>query len=215
MPSDQELKEGYGRLLETRLREGRGACVPPEAILALVEKSGDEDSRMRTLDHVMSCPACRGDFELLRSVADSLPQGGASFRRRHPFPPSILAWAASFVVLVGAGSLWWGMRGPDRAGVVRGENLSLGLISPVVGASVQGEITFLWHPHPDAFEYSVEVFDDGGEVIFTASTRDTTLTVSGPLSARGEGGLRWWVMARTGDGSFATSEIRALAPTSR
>jgi len=119
------------------------------------------------------------------------------------------------VLLVGAGSLWWGVRGPDSAGILRGEDTSLGLISPVVGAGVEGEVTFLWHPHPDAFEYTVEVFDEGGEVSFAASTRDTTRALSGPLPARGNGGVRWWVMARTGDGSLATSEIRRLGPSSR
>jgi hypothetical protein len=39
-----------------------------ERLLTLVERSGSEEARLALLDHVMACPHCHAEFELLRAA---------------------------------------------------------------------------------------------------------------------------------------------------
>jgi hypothetical protein len=47
---------------------GREGCPDVERLLALVERSGSEEARLALLDHVMACPHCHAEFELLRAT---------------------------------------------------------------------------------------------------------------------------------------------------
>jgi hypothetical protein len=209
-----ELHKAYGRLMEIQAREGREGCVQPEAILALVERSDDEEVRLQTLDHVMACPPCLREFELLRAVATPRSESKTPSRPSFGLKPRRFAWAASLILLIGAGSIWMNVRQAGPGGVMRGDETELRLISPVAGAPLQDGMTFVWHPLPEGFEYTVEVLDGKGEVIFAGSTRDTTFTIPGRLQAGDDEGLRWWVTARTGNGARTSSEIRILGPAS-
>lgn len=212
MPSDIELRRAYDRLLAARTWEGGGGCIQPESILALVEKSDEEAKRLRTLDHVMACPSCRQEFELLRALNPVPSRHGTTRRSPFSFAPRRLAWAASLILLVGAGSLWMGPLRPDPETVLRGDETELRLVSPEAGGRIREGMTFVWHPLPDGFEYTVEIMDQEGEVVFAGSTRDTTFTVSGPIQGGVSRGLRWWVTARTGNGARTASEVRLLGP---
>src|SRR5215470_15442750 len=69
--NDAELRQRYRELLARRAENGtenRRDCPSPSELLDLVEGRGDENERLRRLDHVMACPACHRDFELLRAV---------------------------------------------------------------------------------------------------------------------------------------------------
>jgi hypothetical protein len=68
--SDRRLRQSYDRLLAIRAEIGgdRTGCPPVESIRALVRREEDEDTRLALLDHVMSCPFCQPEFELLRAV---------------------------------------------------------------------------------------------------------------------------------------------------
>jgi hypothetical protein len=212
MPSDFELRRAYDRLLAVRTGEGGGGCIQPESILALVEKSDDEEMRLRTLDHVMACPSCRQEFELLKALNPVTSRQGTPRRSLFSFAPRGLAWAASLILLVGAGSLWMGALRPDPETVLRGDETELRLVSPEAGGPIREGMTFVWHPLPDGFEYTVEILDQEGEVVFAGSTRDTTFTVAGPIQGGDSRGLRWWVTARTGNGARTSSEVRLLGP---
>lgn len=210
MPSDSELQSAYRRLLEMGNREGRGTCVSPEAILAVVERSGSEATRLDALEHVMACPACRGELELLRAVEGTRPETGRGNRFPGFLTPRRLAWAASLVLALGATSVWWAALRPEAASVMRGADTEVQLVSPEPGGRLGEGITFVWHPLPESFEYTLEIFDGGGDVLFSASTRDTTLTLPASLPEVGDGDLRWWVTARMGNGSMKSSGIRPL-----
>lgn len=69
--SDERLRLSYDRLLALRADAGqdRAACPPVERMAALVRREEDEDSRLALLDHVMACPFCQAEFELLRVAA--------------------------------------------------------------------------------------------------------------------------------------------------
>lgn len=215
MPSDHELQEAYGHLLGIRAPEDRGGCVSPEAILALVERSEDEKGRLNTLDHVMGCPGCRQEFELLQALSGSQPRRKAPSGLVAALSPRRLAWAASLVLMVGAGSVWLTLQRSPSEAVMRGGDTELRLISPAAGAGIQDGVTFVWHPLPGGFEYTVEVFDANGDVVLASSTRDTTFTVPDVLPGGDADGLQWWVTARTENGLRTNSEIRVLRPPSR
>jgi len=215
MPSDSELQRAYRRLLEMASREGRERCVSPEAILAVVERSGSEATRLDALEHVMACTACRGELELLRAVTGTRPET----RKASRFPPSLTprrrALAASLVLALGATSVWWATLRHEGAPVMRGADAEVQLISPEPGGRLGEGATFVWHSVPESFEYTLDIFDGGGDVLFSASTRDTTFTLPGALPEVGEGDLRWWVTARMGNGSTKSSANRPQDPPGR
>lgn len=69
--SDERLRTTYDRMLTFRAETSsdRTACPPVERLGALVRREEDEESRLALLDHVMSCPFCQAEFELLRIAA--------------------------------------------------------------------------------------------------------------------------------------------------
>lgn len=218
MQSDQEFIRAYQRVLERLGREDRADCTSPEAILSLVEGTEEEDARLRTLDHVMACPPCREDFELLRALARSRPAELIEKNAARPsfrFRPQKLAWAASLVLALGAGSIWWGSMDTNPADVMRGDGDGVQLISPSTGAVLEGDMAFVWHPVPGAFRYDLEVFGPDGTVVFQESTPDTVLLARDFPFAPGSPELSWWVTASTADGARISSTIRPLGPESR
>jgi hypothetical protein len=68
--TDRRLRLSYDRLLAIRAETGgdRTACPDVERLQGLVRREEDEDTRLALLDHVMSCPFCQPEFELLRAV---------------------------------------------------------------------------------------------------------------------------------------------------
>ena len=78
--NEERLREIYAGAMASRGAKGRrtAACPLPEAVLALVRREGSEDSRLATLDHVMSCPQCRSEFDLLRSIELAGAASGAA-----------------------------------------------------------------------------------------------------------------------------------------
>lgn len=66
--SDERLRGSYDLLLALRAdsHADRGACPPVERIAALLGREEDEIARLALLDHVMACPYCQPEFELLR-----------------------------------------------------------------------------------------------------------------------------------------------------
>jgi hypothetical protein len=98
--TDAELRDIYTRSLTSRA-QSRAGCPSPEALEALVAQTGSEESRLATLDHVMSCVPCKEEFELLRAIhaADRVNAGAARPRR------SVAPWLAAAVVVIAAGAL--------------------------------------------------------------------------------------------------------------
>lgn len=68
--SERRLRMSYDRMLSLRAEslDGREACPDLDRLLGLVERSGSEEGRLALLDHVMACPACHAEFELLRAA---------------------------------------------------------------------------------------------------------------------------------------------------
>lgn len=66
--SDERLRQSYDMLLGVRSGEAadRSRCPAVEELQALVHREQDEEARLALLDHVMACPFCQPEFELLR-----------------------------------------------------------------------------------------------------------------------------------------------------
>lgn len=68
--TERRLRRSYDMMLDLRAATvlGREGCPEVERLLGLVERSGSEEARLTDLDHVMACPHCHAEFELLRAA---------------------------------------------------------------------------------------------------------------------------------------------------
>jgi hypothetical protein len=212
MIDDGELRQAYDELVRARGSRERAACPPPEALLALVEREGPEEQRMRTLDHVMSCAGCRRDFDLVRIATESATRAVAELggvrsigtRRHLPWRP--LAVAAGLVVAVGIGVL---SRDPRTSTppLLRGSGHTVVLLAPE--PRPDGSLLLQWRRLPDAARYRVELFTPSGRMVAGATLADSTYVVAPGAVALGDS-LRWMVTAIRGDGSEARSRTERL-----
>lgn len=205
--SDERLRELYATAQAGRTAGEGGEHPAPEAIAALVGREGPEEARLATLDHVMACPECRRDFDLLRAVERAGVESGAAARpggRRSWFMPAALA--ASVLLAVGVGRVALRSDGGDTT---RGGGDAVELVQPGPEAAAGDAITFSWHAVPGASRYELELLDAGGGVAALATTTDTTAS---PASARAlpPGDYRWWVRATTSDARSLRSALRPL-----
>lgn len=203
--NDQELRAVYGDLMASGHQGGRPPCPEPEAILALVRREGAEETRLATLDHVMSCADCRAEFDLVRSIELAGAETGAAARpgRRWMAP---VALAASVVLAVVIGR--YALPGTPERDVVRsGEKERLTLLAPPADVASGSPILFAWHPFEGAGRYRLEVMNAAGELVLEAETADTAIVLQSAADlAPGE--YQWWVGA-TAPGD-ARSSLRPL-----
>lgn len=184
--TDAELRDIYTRALTSRART---TCPSPEAIDALVAKSGSEESRLATLDHVMACNACRQEFELLRAIqAAAAADAGARPRWRAP-------WLVAAAVVVAAGVIT--VTRLNRPNPVRGA----GATADIALVGLVGHV-LVWRSIPGAVRYDVETVDSSGATVFHAATADTSIALPST-----PGGVNWWVRATLRDGSERHSAV--------
>lgn len=198
--TDARLQELYREAMAARDASHDASCPDPDALQALVERDGREETRLATLDHALSCRSCSRELELLRA----LRAGAPAARRPRISTPWLVA--ASVVVAVAAGTIGIRsmatpepvLRGPSDQGVA--------LIAPAPNASV-----LRWHAAPRAVAYVVEVMDAQGAVLAADTTIDTTFALPSSVRTASAAGEQWWVRARLSDGSEVRSAIRPLA----
>jgi hypothetical protein len=201
--TDERLRELYARAIEERTTGARADCPAPERLLALARREGDEQERLRTLDHVMSCGNCMRELELLRVIENAGARSSGSnvivprttpvsWRRAVP-----LALAASLVLAVGIS-----LR--QRATSVRSDDVERGVSASLVvhGSSdvtigQADSLALAWRPVPGASRYVVEVLDDAGRAVMTQRSGDTLLVVHDLRALTPGREYRWWV--RTDD----------------
>jgi hypothetical protein len=211
--SDQRLRELYATAVRRRAT-GTGVQHPaPEAIAALVRREGDEETRLATLDHVMSCADCKRDFDLLRAVERAGMESGAAghraMARRSWLMPAALA--ASLLLAVGLGRI---LVTPGDDTTRGGGDSSITLVQPGPAASAGDSLVFVWRPVPGASRYELELLDAGGNVVASAETGDTA---AAPAAVRAlpPGEYRWWVRVTTSDARSLRSTLRPLVLRAR
>lgn len=207
--NDERLRLAYRAALEERGGTTRGRHPEPEALVALVERSGTEASRLEFLDHVMSCDACRRELDLVRAglAAAGAPRQTTWFRS-----PSVALMAIAATLLVVAGVRLYTASGDAEAGprMRGGSGVATHPVRwlPNVGAGLA------WSPATGAESYRVELVDESGATVVDTTMRDTTLMVA-DSDVRNRRGLTWSVTATLGDGSTVTSLPSRIAPPAR
>ncbi len=209
--TETELREIYAGLM-TRGAKGRAACPPPEALLALARREGEESARLATLDHAMACRDCRAELDLLRSIDSAGAALGESAKpsARRWLMPAALAASVLFAVLVGRVALAPRSNDVLRAGP---EAASVVLLTPENEIEAGQPVSFAWRPVPGASRYRIEVLTAGGDIAVEAETRDTTVTLNS-VGGLAPGEYQWWVVAMTprpGPRS-ALRPLRLIAP---
>jgi hypothetical protein len=209
--TDQRLRDLYTRGIEARGRSDQ--CPPPEALLALIQREGEEARRLETLDHVMACAGCRSELDLLHAIEKTgrtprEQKETTRVRLKHPALPRYiaLALAASLVLAIGLGPARWLWQG-ETGGLTRSGAPELTLLAPIPGALAEMPVTFVWRPVPQARDYTVEVMTLAGSLSFTGRTSDTVLVASS-VDALMPGQYQWWVRARTANDVELRSQMR-------
>jgi hypothetical protein len=212
--NDERLREVYAEAMASRGgKAGRtAACPSPEAVLALIRREGSEDSRLATLDHVMSCAECRSEFDLLRSIELAGAEAGADARpgRRSWLVPAALA--ASVLLAVGIGRLAL-PTAPESEVVRSGSDGGVKLVAPPPESPAGSPMLFAWHPIPGAARYRLEVLTSDGEVALEDETADSAITLQG-AAGLAPGDYKWWVGASSA-GTDARSALRPLRLTAQ
>lgn len=202
--NDQQLRAIYGGVMTSRGRSRHSACPESEAILALVRREGPEETRLATLDHVMSCADCRSEFDLVRSIELAGAETGAAARPgRRWIAPLALAASVLLAVVVGRYAL---PAAPETDVVRSGEKDRLTLLAPPPEAITGSPILFAWQPIAGAARYRLEVMNARGEVVLEAETADTAIVLRSAADLE-PGEYQWWV------GATAPADARsALRP---
>ncbi len=195
----EELQQLYQRVVDRRSVPDRAACVAPEALQALLDRTGPEAERLRALDHVMSCRACHAEFALLHSVVRAAQPGHGRYY-------VALGLAAAVLLLVGGGVLWQTSR-RNTGEVMRGVEPELRLVQPAGVVRAGGSITLVWQPAPEARGYEVELLDAAGRVVFSGTTTDTTFALPDKLPHSPGGDYSWSARATLADGTQLRSTL--------
>ena len=207
--NDDRLRVAYKTGLEQRASASRGAHPEPEALVALVERSGSEAVRLEILDHVMSCDPCRRELDLVRAGLGAV---GLQRQRTWFRSPSVglMALAATLLLVAGV-RLYVAAQDAESGPRLRGGSAIT--VHPVrwlpsVGAGLA------WRPTDGADSYRLEVVDESGTAVVDSILRDTSFVLADSL-VRGHRGISWLVTATLGDGSTVTSLPTRLIPPAR
>lgn len=200
--NDDQIAATYRNVVAARRPDGRAGCVEPDALLALVERTGAEAARLETLDHVMSCGACLKEFELLRAVR----QGVAPDAQRVPTTWWRPIAAAALLTLAVGGLLWTrGHRG-DAAELERGASLPLVAVSPSGDTPPPaGALRFVWRSVSGATTYELRVASVDGTPFYSAQTIDTIAALPDSITALSGREYQWTVTARIIDSTTVRS----------
>jgi hypothetical protein len=199
--NDHDLQRAYRRIAA---RQPRGpTCLSADDLDRLARRDAPQEMLVKGLDHVMACPQCLREFELLRAVRAA---AGAD----RPIPglaSKTWVWQTAAVVLLGLGvatvAPLFRKRGPAED-PSRGADSTVGLIEPTAMAGAP--LRFVWHPVPGALSYDVEILDEADQPVAGATVADTVWSPADSVKLIPGQSYRWWVAATTGAGA----EIRAL-----
>ena len=199
---EERVRESYDRLLAIRAsgETDRSNCLTPENLQDLLDRKGLDDDRLRRLDHVMACPFCLPEFELLRSVARAKPKSSG---------PWITALAAAVTLLIG-GTAVWRIEALRRHTVSRGDEGGVAVVSPAENIAVAPPPSFAWHPVADAAGYRVELRTLAGDIVWQWTGKDTATSVPAGVLPNTAADYRWAVVAELANGERVRSNMQHL-----
>ena len=205
--NEDEFVRLYQRGTANRRDAARVGCVPPEALLAVVEQQGSEEERLASINHAMTCADCGEELELLRATR--------VVRDRARVPHGGFALAASLVLVAGLGYYTLARRGsPEPAvdsAVMRGVTGDIQLVSPA--GDVQRVDSLVWRSMAGVTSYVVELRRDDGTLVTRATTTDTSFVLPDSARVAPDNEVYWMVSARLSDGSELRSAVRRVRVT--
>jgi hypothetical protein len=198
--NDEELRREYQRASNTT---PLGAHPEPEKLAALVSGEMREAERLTILEHVLRCPTCKPELELLRAANE-----GARAAERRTIPSRWLALAAAALILVGIGALTLrGRRPVVPVDVMRGGHVAVSVIEPFTGTTISKPVRLTWHAMDGARSYSVELLSAQGNVIAAWTTPDTTIAVADSVRIDAGNSYDMWVRAMLSDRTEVSSPV--------
>jgi hypothetical protein len=190
----------------TRRDATRADCVPPEALLDVVEHRGPEAARLQSVNHAMACADCREELELLRATR--------IVRDRARLPRFGFALAASLVLVAGLSFYTLGRQRAASAvddAVTRGGGDNVQLVTTGV---VSGQApSLVWRSTAGAASYVVELRREDGTLLTRGTTTDTVFAVPDSIRATPGADAYWAVTARLSDGTSLVSSVRRIRLT--
>ena len=190
-------------------RDGtRASCVPPDALLDVVEHRGPEATRLQSINHAMACADCREELELLRATR--------IVRDRARVPRFGFALAASLVLAAGLGFYAFGrQRAPtgldDARAVTRSGSDDVQLVTE--GALSSQAPNLVWRSATGTASYVVELRREDGTLLTRGTTTDTVFAVPDSVRAGPDSDAYWAVTARLSDGTSLASTARRIRLT--
>ena len=198
--NDEELRREYQR---SSLGAPSGAHPEPEQLEQIVMGAGPESERLALLEHVLRCPTCGPELDLIRTASE----GARAAERRMP-ATRWLAMAAMAILVVGIGALVLRGRGvTPPADVMRGNGAAMSLIEPAVGDRVASPVRITWHAIDGATTYRVELLSTSGELVANWNTSDTTAAIPDSAQVRANEQYDVWVRATLADRTEVSSPI--------
>jgi hypothetical protein len=194
-----ELQRNYQRAVELRASADRVRCAAPDAIEALVLGNASEQERLSTLDHVMACPQCQKEFELLRAIkAAGARRTNVSVRWYALAAVALMAVALTLISVNRNGPT---IRGSDAPAVVP---IAL---SPTGVVDVSTARRVVWRAFPNAAQYRVEVLEPSGRLRAAGSVVDTTWMLPDSVAIQSGEQLQWTVEAILPDARRVQSPV--------
>jgi len=198
--NDEELQRAY---LRAAPQAPIGPHPDPERIADLVRGSGREADRLALLEHVMRCPACRRELDLLRAANE-----GARAADTSRFPVRWMAFAAAAVLVIGVTSVFLSRtRTPVAPDVYRGQRPALTLVEPHAGSTVAQPVHLAWQAVADARTYHIELLSEHGDMIAAWNTTDTALAIPDSVRLIASQSYDVWVRATLDDRTDVSSPI--------
>ena len=198
--NDEELRREYRR---SGHAAPPGAHPEPEQLEQIVTGAGSETERLALLEHVLRCPTCGPELDLLRAASE----GARAAERRMP-ATRWLAIAAVAILTVGIGTLVLrGRSSAPAADVMRGHPKALSLVEPEVGDHIAAPVRVTWHAINGATTYRVELLSTNGELLAGWNTPDTTAAIPDSAQLAPDRQYDVWVRATLADRTEVSSSI--------
>ena len=203
--------------MEMETAQPIGDHLDTSEVAAYVDQVVSDTERERIETHLATCDACTGEVAFIVKTLDSPVQTERSGRRRWML-------AAGVAAAVLAGSLLIGMPGvrggQDR--VLRESPAAdaegtapIQVIAPAEAGDIDiGRIEFAWRAVEPGTAYNLTVTDEGGDVVWTGSTRDTAVLLTSQVVLQPGATYFWYVDAVLPDGRTLSSGVRSFTAAS-
>ncbi len=169
-------------------------------VASYLDRALAPDEQARVEAHLADCADCR------RELIEVSRLRHARFRSRW--------WVLGPALAAAAAALFFVTRSPDTPAtepVLRdgGEPaLTIGLVAPGDSAVSPGSLTFTWRSAAPRASYRLTLSDERGDVVWSATSIDTTQRPPSRVSWRTGRTYFWYVDALLPDGRSVTSGVR-------